>query len=326
MKTAKFKMLIDALDSLNARQNRLLKEELAARSERKKVSHTLETPKESIECPHCHNKNIVRWGKRSDMQRYRCKSCLRTFNSLTGTPLAHLRRKGHWLDYADCLKKGLTIRHAAKICEISTVTAFKWRHRFLQNATAIKAPKLEGIIEVREAFYRKSEKGNRKLNRKARKRGNDKSFSPAKHGRICLLISRDRNRNTVDHILEKLSSKALTMKLRSYIAHDALFCSNSRIPYLKFTNETNVRHGKLKLSNGEYIKKSIVHIRNAISYQSEIKQWIIYRFHGVATKYLNSYLAWYRELDEYNFTISPQIILLRAKAKSPYNHQPLCST
>lgn len=41
-------------------------------------------------CPHCHSENMWRWGHASGLQRYRCKDCKKTYNALTGTPLAHL--------------------------------------------------------------------------------------------------------------------------------------------------------------------------------------------------------------------------------------------
>src|ERR1700710_1101354 len=51
---------------------------------------------DSFGCPHCDNRNVVRWGQASDLPRYRCKACLRTFNALTKTPLAKLRMKDKW--------------------------------------------------------------------------------------------------------------------------------------------------------------------------------------------------------------------------------------
>lgn len=51
---------------------------------------------DSVGCPHCNNGEVVRWGHASDLPRYRCKSCLRTFNALTRTPLANLRMKDKW--------------------------------------------------------------------------------------------------------------------------------------------------------------------------------------------------------------------------------------
>ena len=53
---------------------------------------------DSLGCPHCGGREVTLWGKASGVPRYRCKSCGRTFNALTKTPLAHLRKKDKWLN------------------------------------------------------------------------------------------------------------------------------------------------------------------------------------------------------------------------------------
>jgi len=40
----------------------------------------------------------------------------------------------------------------------------------------------------------------------------------------------------------------------------------------------------------------VCHIQNVNAYDSRLKNWIR-RFHGVAAKYLDSYLGWFRTLD-----------------------------
>src|SRR6202042_801778 len=45
---------------------------------------------ESQGCPHCAGREIVGWGRSNGLLRFRCKSCGRTFNALTKTPMAHL--------------------------------------------------------------------------------------------------------------------------------------------------------------------------------------------------------------------------------------------
>ena len=45
---------------------------------------------EVLACPHCMNVHVQRWGKESYLQRYRYGACHRTFNALTGSPLAGL--------------------------------------------------------------------------------------------------------------------------------------------------------------------------------------------------------------------------------------------
>ena len=83
-------------------------------------------------CPHCGSRRIEGWGReRNGLKRSRCLDCTRTFNPLTGTPLAKLRKKERWLSYAGALNAALPVRKAAKACKINKNTAFKWRHRFL---------------------------------------------------------------------------------------------------------------------------------------------------------------------------------------------------
>lgn len=86
MKTSKFKMLLSNTHNLNTFQFRQLQEEVDSIVSTKEVSALLETPIEELHCPHCNSKEFNRWGKRNDLQRYKCKSCKRTFNSLTSTP------------------------------------------------------------------------------------------------------------------------------------------------------------------------------------------------------------------------------------------------
>jgi len=52
---------------------------------------------------------VVRNGRADGLQRFKCRSCSKTFNALTSTPLARLRMKGKWLTQAEAIRDGLTI-------------------------------------------------------------------------------------------------------------------------------------------------------------------------------------------------------------------------
>ena len=93
------------------------------------------------------------------MKRYMCKTCERTFNALTGTPLAHLHKRELWLDYARALVEGVSLRKAAWRVGVHLETSFRWRHRFLAAARNNKACALTGIVEADETFILKSAKG-----------------------------------------------------------------------------------------------------------------------------------------------------------------------
>jgi hypothetical protein len=51
-------------------------------------------------------REVVGWGRSHGLLRFRCKSCGRTFNALTKTPMAHLRKKDRWPDHARAMIEG----------------------------------------------------------------------------------------------------------------------------------------------------------------------------------------------------------------------------
>jgi len=127
---------------------------------------------ERIGCPHCDNDDVVRWGQASDLPRYRCKACRRTFNALTKTPLANLRMKEKWAAQTAAMIDGVSTAKAAQRCGVHYTTAFRWRHRFLTSLAGDKPKTLTGVVEGDETFILESFKGKRSdMPRKSRKRG-----------------------------------------------------------------------------------------------------------------------------------------------------------
>ena len=110
-------------------------------------------------CPHCASREIVGWGRSDGLLRYRCKACRRTFNALTKTPMAHLRKKEKWLDHAQAMIEGMSLAKTAKLCGVHPTTAFRWRHRFLRAPSDDKPRTLSGIVEADETFILESFKG-----------------------------------------------------------------------------------------------------------------------------------------------------------------------
>ena len=64
-------------------------------------------------CPKCQAQHVVRNGQADGLQRYKCRGCKATFNALTGTPLAGLRHRDKWLEQAQAMDQGLSVRKAA---------------------------------------------------------------------------------------------------------------------------------------------------------------------------------------------------------------------
>ncbi len=114
---------------------------------------------ESQGCPHCAGREVIAWGRSGGLSRFRCKGCGRTFNALTKTPMAHLRKRERWLDHARAMIDGKSLSKTAELCGVHPTTAFRWRHRFLASPAADKPRTLTGIVEADETFILESCKG-----------------------------------------------------------------------------------------------------------------------------------------------------------------------
>jgi len=100
-------------------------------------------------CPHCETTGAVIRGRANGLRRYHCRGCDKTFNALTGTPLARLRHKELWGTFAEALRAGDTVAQSADRCGVAGTTAFRWRHRFLRAAKT-EPENLRGIVEADE--------------------------------------------------------------------------------------------------------------------------------------------------------------------------------
>ena len=165
-------------------------------------------------CPHCASREIVGWGRSDGLLRYRCKACRRTFNALTKTPMAHLRKKEKWLDHAQAMIEGMSLAKTAKLCGVRPTTAFRWRHRFLRAPSDDKPRTLSGIVEADETFILESFKGRwSDLPRKARKRGGTARHPGLYQDNIPVLVARDRKGATFDAVLPQVTSAAISAAL-----------------------------------------------------------------------------------------------------------------
>ena len=275
------------------------------------ISKTLEIESNKLKCAHCPSYNKVKWGIRNGLQRYKCKNCKKTFNSLSNTPLARLRKKEQWIKYAACINKSYTVRKSAKICNVNKNTTFKWRHRFLKSYNFITPKKLIGIIESHNTFFVKPPNG--------------KKYYPIKNINIenkeiiQILYFRDRRNYTLEQIINNQFS-LLKERYKHIITKDSLICSNNYSIINKLCKSLNLKHGKL---NNEKVKKEIVHINNVSSYITKQNLWFE-RFRGVGKKYLHNYLSWYRIRDEKNLRLNPILIIKRSRSGDKY--QPLTNT
>ncbi len=205
MDAQSFQHLLARLDRLTIKQKSIVQRFLQINVQRDGFEELIPDLKT---CPHCaaDAAQLASWGRSGGLQRYRCKVCRRTCNALTGTPLARLRKKDCWLDYAQALIAGLTVRAAARHCSVSKNTSFRWRHRFLHDVAAHHDARESGIVEADETFFLESFKGQREMPRPPRKRGGVGKTRGTGPDQIAILVVRDREGHTADFQLDKLDA------------------------------------------------------------------------------------------------------------------------
>jgi transposase-like protein len=241
-------------------------------------------------CPHCAATGAVIRGCANGLKRYFCKVCGKTFNALTGTPLARLRRKDCWTELAVSLSEGDTVKASAERCGVAGSTAFRWRHRFLRTVTA-GATKLCGIVEADETFVLMSRKGERKLDRKARRRGGKASKRGLSDEQVPVLVAADRSGATISAVLPAVSAAHLQAVLGPVLDHDALLVTDGCTSYPPCAAALGVSHEALNQTAGERVRGEL-HIQTVNSRHERLKTFLR-RHRGVATKYLDSYLRWF---------------------------------
>lgn len=297
MEAKHFEALVDQLSALTKEQREAIVEAVKTRASATDAISLIDARFATApQCPHCKSKNVGTWSKPKPLTRYMCKACETTFTALTGTPLETLRRRDAWLEYAQCLADGVSLRKAAKRCGIVLDTAFRWRHRFLQVPKDKKAKALSGMVEVDETFILKSQKGARQIaGRKPRKRGGKASKPGLSDEHQAVLIARDRTGATTDAMLEKVDADNVKQHLGGVVQKETLLISDGEKVYAAFARTYALMHVWIIASKGEHVWQGY-HIQNVNAYTSGLKTWMV-RFRGVATKYLDSYLGWRRMID-----------------------------
>ena len=111
MEVGTFRTWLLGMDDLTVEQRQEVQEILHGREPGAEVTAAIEDRLTAERCcPHCGTDGAVKRGSANGLHRYRCKFCGKSFNALTGTPLARLRHKDRWLDFAQSLSDGEVIR------------------------------------------------------------------------------------------------------------------------------------------------------------------------------------------------------------------------
>ena len=250
-----------------------------------------------IRCPYCKSGHIIKNGKYKGKQRFICRTCGKNFNCLTNSPMAMSHKPDKWPLFIECLVKGFSLRTAAAAIGVSYVTLFYWRHKLMGALKSTNNNSFEGDVEADDTFLSYSEKGCRKItDRKPKKNGN--KYTQMQDKKVLLLVAADHNNHLfLGASVSKNTYVALICKsLGELVNKEAKFCSNSKTFYKHFATLKGIKqHYRVSLYNNTDGNN----IDLAYGHRKAVERWLD-RFQGVASKYLNNYLALYNCLRKSN--------------------------
>ena len=297
MHQASFSRWLGKLPSLTPRQRAQVQEALRPAIGFERVCAEVAAAKPTPFCPACQATKPYRHGQDRGVQRYRCRACRKTFTALSGTPLSRLRHRAKWLEYLDKMLDTKSVRASADAIGVHRNTSFRWRHRFLELTKHDRPERLAGIAEADEMFLLESQKGARKLDRPARRRGGVAATRGITHEHVCILVARDRTGQTLDFVTGRaaVTKQQLHRHLGPRLDPDVLLVTDAHAAYRAFAREAGIAHACVNLRAKERVRGA-VHVQNVNAYHRHFRQWLT-RFYGVASRYLPNYLGWRWALD-----------------------------
>jgi transposase-like protein len=261
--------------------------------------------RKGIACPHCDSVKVVRNGTRKGRQKYMCSACSRHFSDHTHTPLRGTHYPDLWPIFMEDMISGKSIRETAKRLNVAVSTIFNWRHKVLTALKRMEPKEFEGLLEVDETYFLYSEKGNKNIvGRKPRKRGGSSKTRGLGPDQVCVFVGRDRTKETHAKVacMGQINKAKAQSILAPYVKAVSTICSDANSTWKAFTRSAKKDHVILNASKNERVK-NIYHIQNVNAFHSRLKCWMG-RFKGVATKFLDNYLTWFRFIDAH----SPQAV------------------
>lgn len=271
-------------------------------------------------CPHCGHGQLVRNGSYrlkdgTRRQRYLCRSCDRTCNPTTGTTAANLKRHAQWARMAAQMNESLPLRQVAAQLGIHLSTAFRWRHRWLAAQCRKPQASLTGTVAVTTALIRYSEKGSRTCRGPGSWGYWDCIRGGPRPANYPEDLSRGRFRVFIDGrpncVMVAKNGEALVTAILGQGAPDVdaakrgvdqLVSAKAEVyGFDTGTIEAACRQANLPYQNGWRFLREYRHWPRQEGTRPRLSPircpdsphgWLL-QFRGVATKYLNHYMAWF---------------------------------
>jgi transposase-like protein len=201
--------------------------------------------------------------------------------------------------------EGRTLEKSAEIVGVCLKTSFYMRHKILNALDCVQTDTVGGIVEMDETFVAESFKGNhrkggREIHRKAHKRGKSIRKRGLSNEQVCIGTALDRTGHLIMAMAGhgRVSYDELERLYDGHVVEGSTLCTDSLNSYKKLSGDLKTAHRAVP--SGKHSVKvadDIFTLARINSLHSRFKTWLD-RFHGVSTRHLGNYLAWFKWIEQ----------------------------
>jgi len=305
------------LNSLSAQDKHALYTALIAELQPSKqfLEKKLEINEEqALNCPTCKSARIYGHGTYRGRNRYKCRDCKKTFNDFTGTSISGIKKTVEFQEYIK-IAGDTTIRKAAGQLEVNVKTIFDWRHKLLSSLPKSSGQKFSGIVECDDKQLDISEKGNKKLDRKAYKRPSDrKTKRGVSNDKVSVMVAADRSGNMTMQVAKigRIDKGSVERTIGGLVIENNVLCSDSHPSIISWAQDKKLEH-HVFIASKQHVKDKCYHVQHVNSLDNRYERWVS-KFYGIATKYLANYMNWFVFQESIKKSINPLDDLIKAIA------------
>jgi transposase-like protein len=265
------------------------------------------TKDSKLKCPLCGSTNTVKNGHtKTNRQKYICRGCESNFSDTTNTIAFHSRKSYHeWSAFiADTLDLK-PLRKTAAMLDISTTTAFAWRHKLLTTFSTYKKDdtgNLSSKIEADGMYFTINLKGTKECNmpRYSKRNGNGSSKRGTSNHKVCVLTALDDKDNSLIEITglgPESIEKLIVFKER--FDENSLLITDSKAAFIEFASSRKMDLDQIPSGFKTSNRGNNISTINGL--HSQIRLFLS-PFKGVSTKHLQGYLDMFRFYKELRYT------------------------
>jgi len=287
------------------------------------IEENTEKEEKKPKCPECGSEEVSKNGKKEKKQRYICRQCGKSYGKTTGTVMYNSQcGEAAWKAVITDTIKGISIEATAGKLELTHNVVFDMRHKILfaaEEHDKAEAAILSGICELDDTYVLESYKGTKLPSdywRKPRRHGAKAEKPGISNEYISISTGVQRDGKAIGSAVSRATPTTEDVKTMfdSRIDKMSVVLCDGAKSYGVLRDEIGCEVVNVKAEDASFFNINSVNSLHAFIKEKYVK------YRGVATKYLNRYIALFTKLFKADDDIVDQIYSILTSYNSVNYH------